>query len=306
MGQFYFSLGCFLMLRVLALCLLVTLSFAQFRDVDSVDAFETVTPDIIITLPQNPSFPISLFRNTNGNDVIGGQRNILLTANSGVANLVLASGISNEEFFASTPNGASGSVLVQYDGDDGSISLSPNGLGGADLTAEGAFAFHLVMETDIPTTCTLRVYSGTDNNYCSALFVLPGDDMLHDYYLSYLAFDTVGNGCDFANVGAIELFINMFENVDVLLVQFTTWGPVPLSPTPTRTRTPSPSGISITPTNSPTPSVTPTASPIICKCHCPTFRCALFLDDDDDNFAVDVENSIVAPVVEWLLPIFVQ
>merc|ERR1712193_467195 len=51
------------------------------------------------------------------------------------------------------------------------------------------------------------------------------------------------------NIGAIEILIVMDDNIDVLIEEFSTWGPVRR-----------------------------------CVCNCPTFTCALLLDLDDDVF----------------------
>ena len=140
----------------------------------------------------------------------------------------------------------------------------------------------------------LRIYSGSLSNYCQFDISVPGDDTLHDYYLSYEETRRIGSGCDFSAVGAIEIRVSMFENVDILIESFATYGPVPPTPTPSRTRTRSPSAIptptsspSLSPTRTPisvTPSVTPTEQ---CICRCPVFTCHVVrLGEGEDTFYV--------------------
>jgi len=254
-----------------------------YRNVVTIDSFIATTATLVIVVPQNPSFPLTLTRSTSSSDIFGGERDLRLVAQSGTTSLVLSTGVDAGQYFASTPEGASGSALIQYDGPDNSIGLKPGGLFGQvftnDLTREGVFAFHLVIGSDIATTLLLKVYSGSGSDYCSRIIPVPGDDQNHDYYINFSEFTVAGAGCDFTNVGAIELLTNMFTDVDVIITLFATYGPVPATPTRSKTPTPSPT---YPPTLTRTPSPTPTPSGDICACICPQFRCALFRYDDTD------------------------
>jgi len=275
-----------------------------YRNVIDIDTFVDQTADLVIVIPQNPSFPLISTRSTQGTGIFGGERDLRLQASSGDTALVFASGVDGGQYFSSTPPGGSGSALLQYDGPDGSISLKPGGLFGQvftnDLTREGVFAFHLVIESDIATTILLRVYSGSGSDFCSTTIPIPGDDQKHDYYINFNEFTVAGAGCDFTNVGAIEVFTNMFTNVDVIIDVFATYGPIPA--TPTRSKTPTPS-ITEPPTRTRSPSPTPTPSGDICACICPHFQCALFRYDDNDNIPGAKEATFIdALIADFVLP----
>jgi hypothetical protein len=204
------------MLRFATIFLFACLVFAQdegFQDYETIDSFATQTANLVIIIPANPSFPLIATRSVNGDGIFGGERDTRLIANSGNANTVLTLGVDGRQFFCSTPEVASGSALIQYDGFDGSPSLVPAGLFGTeftnDFTRNNAFAFHLTIESDIPTTVQLKVYSGSATDSCTSVIPIPGDDLAHDYYVNFNEFTLQGAGCDFTNVGAIELLVNV-------------------------------------------------------------------------------------------------
>jgi len=146
------------------------------------------------------------------------------------------------------------------------------------------FAFHAVIESDQPTTIDFRVYSGNVGDYCTMTLIIPGDDTLHDYFLNFSEFDDQGYGCQFTNAGAIEVEVDMFQNVDVLIQMIALWGIIPPSPTPSRTPSPTRSPISPSPSPSPIiPSVTPRPSDT-CSCFCPVFVCHVVRHDDGDYY----------------------
>merc|ERR1712063_145635 len=196
---------------------------------------------------------------------VGNERDLQLTATSGGSNQVLTAG---------------GNSLLQYDGADNSLALNPSGLfndARNNFRAQNAFALHTQIETDINTQVTFKVYSGSAANRCEKTVNVPANAPLTDYFLNYADFTNVGTGCDFSNVGALEIQAQMFANVDVIIQFVSLYGPVPVSPsaTPSRTRTPTPSR---TPTPTPSPQ---------CVCHCPRFHCELIRYDDGDFFFAD-------------------
>merc|ERR1712137_1420727 len=220
-----------LFLIVLALFALTTCG-QLFEDKFFIDDFSAGSDSIIIVTPQEGDFePISESEFTRGN-MIGGERDIELTAIAG-NNLVLTSVVTDGQWFVTTPNGGNGFAFLQYDGIDDSTELNTNGLNDLNLLENFASAFRLVFSVDIDTRITLVVYQGT--NVCTA---------------------------------AIEVYVQAFDNVDFELNTFTTYGEV--APTPSRTpsssATPSPGASA---SNTPTPSVTPTPAPEGCICDCP-------------------------------------
>merc|ERR1712032_354992 len=85
-----------------------------------------------------------------------------------------------------------------------------------------------------------------------------------------ILFSQFGSGCDFTNVGAIEIVAQMEPNVDVQVSLFSVYGPIPVTLTPSRTPTPVPSN-SVTPSRTPTPSNR-------CVCNCNAFTCDIRVD----------------------------
>merc|ERR1712137_904165 len=267
-----------LFLIVLALFALTTCG-QLFEDKFFIDDFSAGSDSIIIVTPQEGDFePISESEFTRGN-MIGGERDIELTAIAG-NNLVLTSVVTDGQWFVTTPNGGNGFAFLQYDGIDDSTELNTNGLNDLNLLENFASAFRLVFSADIEVP-------GTGQN--------PQEQ---EEVIDYSQFDS---NCDFARVGAIEVYVQAFDNVDFELNTFTTYGEV--APTPSRTpsssATPSPGASA---SNTPTPSVTPTPAPEGCICDCPNFRCGLIYavpgDDDDqvDDDNHDDDDIIYRPV----------
>lgn len=238
----------------------------QFQNIVVIDDFIIETPAIVILIPSNPSFPITEQRSTLDSDIVGGERDLQLTVLSGNSNLILSSGVAGGDFTCSTPNGAAGESLLQWDGTDGDIARQANGLNNFDLTQQNAESFRVLIESDQPTTIQFRVYTGAA--MCSRNVQIPGDDTTNEYILD---FDDFSGSCDFSNAGAVEIFVNMGSNVDLLVEFLATYGPVPQTPSPSRSR-------------SRTPSSTPTPTPRLCVCQCPVFTCEVFRVSDEYYF----------------------
>jgi len=245
-------------------------------------------------IPSNANFPITdsdIFTDTTANNLLGGERDLELTAESGPAGRILNSGVSAGEWNVATPNSASGFAVMQWDGTDGDAdALSSDGLGGVDLTdSSRAEAFHAIIETDIETTYTFTVVSPGGGS-CSREVAIPGDDTPNDYFLPYTSFSS---GCDFANIGGIEILVEAFDNVDAIISLFAVAGED--DPTPSASPAPSPS-------NSPGVTPSPAPSPEQCVCMCPIFTCGLIYaqpgDDDDtvDDDTYDDDDLIFRPV----------
>jgi len=257
MGVFFFA--CALAMKYLVLFCLFALAFAQNNDDNEVkyviDTFQTQTDTMIIVIPSGGvepgGTPIIQDSFVTGTGIMGSERDVRLTVSSGEGNLVLSTGVSQGQYSAATPNEARGTSLLQLDGVDSTLTLNPSGLFGHpnnDFTSQGAFAFRVLIESDIPGDVVFRVYSG-QNATCSVSVPVPGDDRLNEYIVPYSSFTRTGNGCDFSRVGAVEIFIVMIDNIDVIVQDFSTWGPVRR-----------------------------------CVCNCPAFTCALYFDLDDDVF----------------------
>ena len=164
---------------------------------------------------------------TNDSSVIGGQRNILLSADRGDGTL-FQSAVVSSSWTSSTPNDSSGFSLMQYDGQDGSANLDTSGLQ-EDLTEELADAFELDIETDVTSDVTISVYEGGQTCEFGPISVVGNAGVVQTFDIDYSQFS---GSCPFTNVGAIEILVEMFDNVDVVVSKFITTGEVAPTPTP--------------------------------------------------------------------------
>jgi len=106
--------------------------------------------------------------------------------------------ISNED-------GIDSDVYITWDGDDNSANVTSNGLGGIDLTADGALGFYLsVLAIDLNVTITVEVWDtiGGQATY-SETYANPVDS---DFY-AFTSFLPLGD-VDFTTVGAIQMRIS--------------------------------------------------------------------------------------------------
>jgi len=199
------------------------------------------------TATQLPLSATSFYTSTGGatsKNIIGGERDLQYTAETGSSGRVFSSSVSvvdgAGQWEISTPNGGSGTVLMQYDGIDGTMTLNVNGFGpisgttgGIDITESGkGVAFRVVVETDIDTAYTFKVYSPSGSS-CSATITVKGGNVPLDVSIPFSSF--TGN-CDFNDVGAIEIYVDANENVDTITTLFTTLG----DPDTNATATPTP------------------------------------------------------------------
>ena len=210
--------------------------YAQVTEIKStIDPFTANTPSIVIVLDDSTQYPITRSDFTVDSSILGGERDLILTVDSGVSGLLLSTGVNNGNWDVGTPNGASGFVLMQYDGTDNSESLNRNGLG-ANLNANSANSFRAVIQSDIETDYIFRVYSG--NSQSTFTQPIPGDDTSREYFIPFSSFS---GSADFNNAGAIEIQINAGDNVDTFVTFFGTSGPQVATASPSPVPTPSPS-----------------------------------------------------------------
>ena len=255
-----------------SLFILVLLSCVrgQFNDnVLYIDTFTVESPQIIIDIPTNPSFPITSYFFVDDQSILGGERDLSLTVNSGPSNRVSTAGVAGGQFTCAIPTQVYGSSLLQWDGMDDSMVLNPNGLGGIDFTQKGGFALNTYMQgQSTETVVTFTLYSGV-NNICTHNVTIPKDGIIAQYILSYSGF--TGN-CDFTSIGAVE--VNFQMSYDNILMDFiAVYG----------------SSLSLTPTPS--------------KNHPPVYYNTVFYIDD---FAIDtptilviIPSNPVYPIVEY-------
>jgi hypothetical protein len=247
--------------RSLLILFLLAAVSCQFQDITMIDDFSVDSPTLVIVIPTNPTFPIYTSNFVTSSTILGNERDMNLSAIGGSTSLVLTATVSQNRFSCANPNNAAGSSLLQYDGTDSSIGLNPSGLFGSpnnDFTYGNAFAFRTFIQADIATHITITVYSGSAANYCNYQVSVPGDGMNHEYIINFSSFSYHGGGCDFTNVGAVEVLVQMNQNVDVIIQFISTYGTYSAS---TPTRTPSPfASRSRTPSKFISPSRTPSVT----------------------------------------------
>ena len=202
-------------LHVILICLFTASSLAQYRVTQKIDGLEDTGSPLVLVLEDDAPPASSLQQTFQTNSVLGGERDILLTATGGNQGAVAAVVVTDEELNLASPLRLSGSLLVQYDGTDGSLNLDPTGLNSLDLTDGGADLFRIRLECDVGATITVRVYS---NGGVSEASISVGRLLgVQNIIIPFSAFD--GNP-DFTSVGAIELYIPFDENLDLGIQEF--------------------------------------------------------------------------------------
>ena len=149
-----------------------------------IDLFSQNSDPILIVFPAPVPPTVTDTQFTLDPTVIGGERDIILTALSGPQGRVLTCGVSDGFFTLATPNGATGRAIIQYDGLDASAQLNTNGLGGIDLTLNQATGFAFNATSDLPTDFTLTVYS-TGNKFGSVFKNVSGTVLTDSYLIPF-------------------------------------------------------------------------------------------------------------------------
>jgi len=205
-----------------------TSNSTSFEDKVIVDAFSTPTASpLVITLSSNapPAVTSSSFQQSS--NILGGERDIILTVSSGSTGKVTTADVSNGRFSLSCPTGASGQCVIQYDGVDSSSSLSLNpGLGGLDFTANQAVGFRVSASSDISTQFSITVYSGNGASGTVSQSVVGDASLTSDYLILFSKFSS---SVDFTDVVAVVFTVNGAQTVDFFLNTFVTYGNVSTS-----------------------------------------------------------------------------
>jgi len=222
---------------LLLLCLVLG-ALAQTRTQRSIiDDYQAETPVLVISITSTTTLPFQTFGVTSSSAILGGERDLVLRADTGTAGRVFTSGVSEGAWNIATPNGASGISYTQYDGADSSDALNPTGLGGVDLTTSSVDSFKLTIQTDIRTTYVIAVTdtNGGSSSHEIEIPAAPGVD--NDYFVTFSSFS--GNA-DFTKAGSVSLTVQGFNNVDTLVSIFSLAGPDVNPPPPPAVSPPPP------------------------------------------------------------------
>ena len=171
-----------------------------------------------------------------GGGILGGFRDVQVGGNATgfVGTRATASG---GVFAFSNDTGVTGDVLITWDGDDSPTVLDPLGLGGVDLTSGGFNdAFRLDVLTSDLAGLQLTIHVHTDAGNSSSQSITIGTavngGLMQDFLFTNFT-PTAGGGADFANVGAIQLYVTGPAEIDATFdlvgVLDTTPVPVPAS-----------------------------------------------------------------------------
>ena len=202
----------------------------DFEDKITIDSFTRAT-DPPVTILIRDAVPPAPRPSSEGFDIdtsiLGGERDIQLTALEAGVNALFSAGASDGIFVLGTPSNGQSFLSVQYDGRDGSENLdTSNGLGGIDLTSNSAQGFRITAKSDLDTEFTITVYDS--NNGVSAAFaeVLGGDELR----VYFIEFDLFVPAVDFSSVNAITFEVEGFEAVDFIVSEFVTYGQIVTPP----------------------------------------------------------------------------
>lgn len=174
--------------------------------------------------------------------VLGGEREVTVVWNGPAGNTGDLNGrIAGDSYQHGQGPAVRGQSYLVYDGsgdaNNDPIDIAATGLGGIDLTADGAFAFALdLLFADLTGSNALKILVYTDeNNYSELSRVISAAAPPAVRYLFPFASFVQGLGAtgaaDFTNVGAIVLVIegNSEPALDVQIDHFATVVPEPAS-----------------------------------------------------------------------------
>ena len=101
-------------------------------------------------------------------------------------------------------------------------------MGGIDFTQKGGFALQTRVLCDVTIIITFTVYT-SEYEVCKISLTNPGNGFENLYILNYSDFS--GN-CNFANVGAIEVFVEANSNFNLQIFSIAAVTTHPTSSTP--------------------------------------------------------------------------
>src|SRR3990167_2597062 len=185
----------------------------------TIDAFQGYGSTLFIITGSTSTFPDSVVEYNQNSTILGVERDVELTVESGLFNSVYSIGVGTGEFWMETPTGGSSYSLLQYDGVDGSMSLQANGLRNFDATFGGnATAFFIVASTDVSTKLMITLWGPTNSQIASVTVSIPSTSSHYELVIPYSDFVTKSG--TLTNVGAIELTVDAPQDVDIVLFYF--------------------------------------------------------------------------------------
>jgi uncharacterized repeat protein (TIGR01451 family) len=159
-------------------------------------------------------------------EAIGGERDVQVTNTAGTGQVTLFIDSAADQFSVGSLGDGVGSVLVQYDGDDGSLALDATGLGGISIAGGTAGS-----SVDPGTGLLIRTRAeNAGDQLVVTVFTNAGNTSTFTHTIpvstttfteTFVLFDdfvpATGTGADFNNVGAITTLINLSANNDAFV-----------------------------------------------------------------------------------------
>ena len=220
------------------------------------------------------SFPLTTFGATRNKKIVGGERDLIITATDSLPGMILRSAVLDGLWDSSTPHLTSAFFFAQYDGKDNSSSLDTTGLGGLDFnTLSPDKSFSLTVNSDSVITVEVVVYDMVGGQSIHLLTFEYPNGVPQVFLFHFATFIGTAN---FSNVGAVVIQAEIVDSSVSLTISDFILNDLPVTPspspsydphpsrTPSRTRTPSQYGYSYSPSRTRTPiplSVTRTPSP---------------------------------------------
>lgn len=162
--------------------------------------------------------------------ILGGHRDLFIekTAGGAIGTATIAvadNGFGDSTLQWSNSVGVQSVASVQWDGDDGSATLDPTGLGGLDLSGENAFVYR-ILESDLGFTFVLGAFTSATQFTTIALTANPVEFGLPQIEVIPFAFFSNPIFCLAANVqcGADDASPVDFSSIGALSVDFLSAG----------------------------------------------------------------------------------
>jgi len=161
----------------------------------------------------------------SASEVVGGERDVEVINTAGVGQITVLVDTVPQTLSIGSLGNATGSALLQYDGNDGSISLDPTGLSNVSLTgdatgttADPAAGLVVLSRSDAAgELLTITVYTDAGNSSSTTIAVPLNPTTTVETFVPFSSFSIVsGAGADFTDVGAIEASVTLAIDSDVI------------------------------------------------------------------------------------------
>ena len=216
----------------------------------------TVTQDwLIIHTTLQTTYPNSTFSSVQGVDILGGERDLVLTVTESVyvGKQITTRVAENEGWeYYNSESTIHSYCLCQYDGEDNSPDFNPIGLGGLDFnTLSDDKSFGITTMSDAAVSANILVTDMEGGSSSSLLTLQYSEDEWVTWRIPFSRF--TGNA-NFSNVGGVEIQVQSDVTSDVHFNDFVLNGilPSPIPSSPSQSNSISPYKASYSRTRTPT------------------------------------------------------